>query len=172
MGSEMCIRDRSEAGIPHRVSGYCAFWGYTVLQRFRDYEDAREANKRIFAFRAYANNRDGLALKTVCASLTERPEGHKILIVLSDGRPCDISIKRTGIRQPVIYDGEEAIKDTASEVRRARNQGISVIGVFVGSEEDLPAEKKIFGKDFAYIRNISNFSHVVGTFLRRQIDTE
>jgi len=160
----------SEAGIPHRVFGYCAFWGYTVLQRFRDYEDDREANKRIFEFRAYANNRDGLALKTVCASLTERPEENKILIVLSDGKPCDINIKRPGLWQPSIYDGEEAIKDIAEEVRRARHQGICVIGIFVGSEEDLPAEKKIFGKDFAYIRNISNFSHMVGTFLRRQID--
>jgi len=162
----------SEAGIPHRVSGYCAFWGYTVLQRFRDYEDAREDNNRIFGFRAYANNRDGLALKTICASLLERPEENKILIVLSDGRPCDMSIRRPGIRQPAVYDGEEAIKDTATEVRRARNQGICVIGVFVGSEEDLSVEKRIFGKDFAYIRNISNFSRIVGTFLRRQIDVE
>lgn len=100
----------------------------------------------------------------------ERPEENKILIVLSDGRPCDISVKRPGLRQPAIYDGEEAIKDTATEVRRARNQGICVIGVFVGSEEDLSAEKRIFGKDFAYIRNISNFSRIVGTFLRRQAD--
>ena len=59
----------SQAGIPHRVTGYCAFWGYTVLQRFRDYEDPRETNERIFQFRAYANNRDGLALKTVSSSL-------------------------------------------------------------------------------------------------------
>lgn len=69
----------SQAGIPHRVTGYCAFWGYTVLQRFRDYEDPRETNERIFQFRAYANNRDGLALKTVGSSLMERPEKNKIL---------------------------------------------------------------------------------------------
>ncbi len=162
----------SEAGIPHRVFGYCAFWGYTVLHRFRDYEDGREANGRIFEFRAYANNRDGLVLKAIRASLLERPEENKILIVLSDGKPCDISIKRPGTRQPASYDGEDAVKDTATEVRRARNQGICVIGVFVGSEEELSAEKRIFGKDFAYIRNISNFSRVVGTFLRRQIDAE
>lgn len=162
----------SEAGIPHRVSGYCAFWGYTVLQRFRDYNDPKEADERIFQFRAYANNRDGLALKTVCASLMERPEENKILIVLSDGKPCDMSIQRTGTLQPAVYEGEEAVKDTAYEVRRARNQGISVIGIFVGSEEELSAEKRIYGKDFAYIRSISNFSRMVGTFLRRQIDME
>ena len=162
----------SQAGIPHRVTGYCAFWGYTVLQRFRDYEDPRETNERIFQFRAYANNRDGLALKTVCSSLMERPEQNKILIVLSDGKPCDMSIQRPGTRQPKIYDGEGAVKDTAYEVRRARNQGIFVIGIFVGNEEELSVEKRIYGKDFAYIRNISNFSRMVGTFLRRQIDME
>lgn len=44
------------------------------LQRFRNYEEPRETNERIFQFRAYANNRDGLALKTVGSSLMERPE--------------------------------------------------------------------------------------------------
>ena len=42
----------------------------------------------------------------------------------------------------------------------------------VGNEEELSVEKRIYGKDFAYIRNISNFSRMVGTFLRRQIDME
>ena len=64
------------------------------------------------------------------------------------------------------------MKDTAYEVRRARNQGIFVIGIFVGNEEELSVEKRIYGKDLAYIRNISNFSRMVGTFLRRQIDME
>ena len=142
------------------------------LQRFRNYEEPRETNERIFQFRAYANNRDGLALKTVGSSLMERPEKNKILIVLSDGKPCDMSIQRPGTRQPKIYDGEKAVKDTAYEVRWARNQGIFVIGIFVGNEEELSVEKRIYGKDFAYIRNISNFSRIVGTFLRRQIDME
>ena len=38
----------SIVGIPHRVMGFCTFWDYTVMQRYRDYDDPREANKRIF----------------------------------------------------------------------------------------------------------------------------
>ena len=49
------------------------------------------------------------------------------------------------------------MKDTAFEVRRARAFGISVLGIFAGNYEDTAAEKKIFGKDFAYVRDISNF---------------
>lgn len=58
------------------------------------------------------------------------------------------------------------------EVRRARASGISVMGIFAGSDEDLSAEKRIYGKDLAYIRNISNFSNIVGAYLRRQLDKD
>ena len=54
-------------------------------------------------------------------------------------------------------------------MRKLRNRGIAVLGVFAGEEKDLGAERRIFGKDFAYIREIENFSHVVGRYLRKQI---
>lgn len=162
----------SEAGIAHRVHSFCSYWDYTMLHRFRDYDEGMEANKNILQFRAFGENRDGLAIRTVCDSLMQRPEENKILIVLSDGRPNHLGTNRPGTRQPEAYVGEEAVKDTAFEVRKARNQGISVLGIFVGSEEDLYAEKKIFGKDFTYSRNISSFAHIVGRYLRRQMEAE
>ena len=61
------------------------------------------------------------------------------------------------------------MKDTATEVRKLRNKRIAVLGVFAGEEEDLQAEKKIFGRDFAYIRDIGNFANVVGRYLKRQL---
>ena len=160
----------SEAGIPHRVHSFCSYWDYTMLHRFRDYEDGPESNKNILQFRAFGENRDGLAIRAVCDSLGQRQEENKILIILSDGKPNNLGTIRTGSRNPVPYVGEEAIKDTAFEVRRARNQGIAVLGILVGSEEDLYAEKKIFGKEFAYTRNISSFAHIVGTYLRKQLE--
>ncbi len=162
----------SFVGIPHRVVSYCTFWNHTVMHRFRDYDDRKEKNERIFEFRASGNNRDGLAVKAAYDSMLDRPENHKILILLSDGKPCDISVRRPGIRQPADYTGEKAVKDTAFEVRRARTLGISVLGIFAGNYEDTAAEKKIFGKDFAYIRDIRNFSRVVGAYLRRQLEEE
>ncbi len=162
----------SAARIPHRVVSYCTFWNHTVLHRFRDYDDRREKNERIFEFRASGDNRDGLAVRAAYDSMLERPELHKILILLSDGKPCDISIRRPGIKSPADYTGETAVKDTAFEVRRARALGISVLGIFAGNYEDTATEKKILGKDFAYIRDISNFSHIVGAYLRRQLEEE
>ncbi len=160
----------SLAGIPQRVMGFCTFWDYTVMQRYRDYDDPREANKRIFEFHASSNNRDGLAIRAAADSLVKRPEENKVLIVLSDGRPNDIIVNRPNSKNPMPYSGDYAVRDTASEVRKVRAMGISVLGVFAGREEDLQAERRIFGRDFAYIRNIMNFSSVVGRYLRRQLD--
>ena len=160
----------SNVGLPHRVMGFCTFWDYTVMQRYRDYDDPREANKRIFEFHSSSNNRDGLAIRAAAASLMERPEDNKVLIVLSDGRPNDIIVNRPNVKNPAPYGGDYAVRDTATEVRKARAMGISVLGVFAGEEQDLQAERRIFGRDFAYIRNIMNFSNVVGTYLRRQLD--
>jgi hypothetical protein len=162
----------SNIGIPHRVMGYCTFWDYTIMRRFREYDDDRSMNERLFEFSASSNNRDGLAIKATYDSLINRQEDNKILIILSDGKPNDINVNRPNSRNPKLYEGEYAIRDTAFEVRKARAFGISVLGVFAGEDDDLIAEKKIFGKDFAYIRDISNFSHVVGTYLRKQIDTD
>ena len=160
----------SKVGIPHKVMSFCTFWDHTILQRFREYDEDEVANERIFTFTTSSNNRDGLAIRAASQSLLERSEENKIMIILSDGRPYDVIMNRPNARNPEPYFGEYAVKDTGMEVRRLRNLGVSVLGVFVGEEKDLEAEKKIFGKDFAYIHDISNFSKIVGNYLTKQID--
>ncbi len=157
------------AGIPHSVFGFCSFWDYTVMRRFREFDEGQEANKRIFEFYASANNRDGLAIRTAGDALEKRTEEKKILIVLSDGRPNDVIVNRPNSKNPTPYFGEYAIRDTAQEIRKLRNRGIAVLGVFAGEEQDLLAERKIFGKDFAYIRDLKNFSNVTGMYLKKQL---
>lgn len=159
----------SNAGIPHRMMSYCTFWDYTVLQRYREYDEPAEADERIFEFSTSSNNRDGLALAAAGDELMRRPEDGKILIVLSDGRPYDVILNRPNARNPKPYMGDYAVSETASTVRKMRGGGIKVLGVFVGEEQDLDAEKRIFGKDFAYIRDIGKFSDVVGRYLTKQL---
>lgn len=160
----------SNVEFPHRVMSFCTFWDYTILHRFREYDDPRTANENIFNYVTSSNNRDGLAIRTVGQSLLTRPEEKKILIILSDGKPYDVIVNRPNARNPQPYQGKYAVNDTATEVRRLRSQGVSVLGVFAGEEKDLATEKKIFGKDFAYIRDIVNFSKIVGRYLTKQLD--
>lgn len=162
----------SNVEIPHRVMSFCTFWDYTILHRFRKYDDPRTENENIFNYVTSSNNRDGLAIKTAGYSLLQRQEEKKILIVLSDGRPYDVIVNRPNAKNPQPYRGSTAISDTATEVRRLRNLDVSVLGVFAGEEKDLATEKRIFGKDFAYIRDIRNFSRIVGRYLKKQLDTE
>lgn len=162
----------SNVEIPHRVMSFCTFWDYTILHRFREYDDPRSANENIFNYVTSSNNRDGLAIKTAGYGLLAREEEKKILIVLSDGKPYDVLVNRPNARNPKPYQGKEAIADTATEIRRLRNLDVSVLGVFAGEEKDLATEKKIFGKDFAYIRNIKNFSKIVGRYLTKQLEID
>ena len=160
----------SSVHIPHRVMSFCTFWDHTIMQRYREYDEDASANEKIFNFTTSSNNRDGLAIRAASLGLLEREEERKIMIILSDGRPYDVILNRPNGRNPQPYQGKYAVRDTGTEVRRFRNLGVSVLGVFAGEEKDLEAEKKIFGRDFAYIRDISRFSRIVGSYLNKQIE--
>ena len=162
----------SNVGLPYRVMSYCTFWDYTILHRFREYDDPRSANENIFNYVTSSNNRDGLAIRAAGYGLLMREEEKKILIVLSDGRPYDVIVNRPNAKNPAPYHGKYAITDTAAQIRRLRSQGVSVLGIFAGEEKDLQAEKKIFGKDFAYIRDITGFSRIAGRYLVKQLEEE
>lgn len=162
----------SNVDIPYRVMSFCTFWDYTIMHRFRRYDDPRSENDNIFNYVTSSNNRDGLAIRTAGYDLLQREEEKKIMIILSDGRPYDVIINRPNAKNPEPYQGKAAIADTATEVRRLRNLDISVLGVFAGEEKDLATEKKIFGKDFAYIRDIANFSKIVGRYLTKQLEID
>ena len=164
----------SRLQIPHRVMSFCSFWNTTVLHRFRDYEDPPEKNGNIFELYASSNNRDGLAIRAAAYDLMQRPQEGKVLVVLSDGRPNDKILYRAKGQEPdpriPVYGDAYAVKDTAYEVRKIRAQGVRVLGVFTGEEADLQAERKIFGKDFAYIRDASVFAHTVGRYMKQLLE--
>ena len=162
----------SNVDIPYRVMSFCTFWDYTIMHRFRRYDDPRSENDNIFNYVTSSNNRDGLAIRTAGYDLLQREEEKKFMIILSDGRPYDVIINRPNAKNPEPYQGKAAIADTATEVRRLRNLDVSVLGVFAGEEKDLATEKKIFGKDFAYIRDIANFSKIVGRYLTKQLEID
>ena len=148
----------SQAGIPHSVFGFCSFWDYTVMRRFRDFDEGREANSRIFEFYASANNRDGLGCPyggecpVEPAGESEDPHRFK--------RTAVPTISLSTVRAAKIRRRTSEIMP--SRIRRQRSgsfvtRGLRVLGVFAGAEKDLLAEQKIFGKDFAYIKDIRNF---------------
>lgn len=153
--------------IPVRVSSFCSISGYTVLTRYRDYLEW-ENNHRIFHFFTSGCNRDGLALRMMRQEMESAPCEHKILILLSDARPHDI-IQFYQNGHYVNYNEDNSIMNTAAEVRSLQHHGISVICVFTGDDEDVPAAHTIYGRNFARIRHLEQFADTVGTLIQNQI---
>ncbi len=81
----------------------------------------RSAVRRIAALRPGLYTRMGTALRHAASELGERPQQHRLLLVLTDGKPNDLD----------HYEGRYAVEDTRRAVLDARRQGLAVFGVTV-----------------------------------------
>lgn len=155
--------------IPCRVMSFCSMTGYTILRIFRDYWE-RGANGRIFEYVSNGCNRDGLGIRLAHHLISKEHFDHRILIVLSDAKPNDVvRIRPRDSEEFINYEEESGIRDTAFEVRSARADGISVICVFTGADEDVASAKTIYGRDFARIQSLDKLADTVGMLLQNQI---
>ena len=88
----------------------------------------------------------------------------RILMILSDASPND-DRKRVSAGKKEDYNGLPGVMDTAAEVEKLRRQGVSVMCVFTGEEEDLSNARRIYGRDLVRIRSIEQFADAVGNVL-------
>ena len=159
----------TRCGIPCRVSSFCSMTGYTILRVFRDYGEQR-SNAKIFEYVSNGCNRDGLAVRAAHELMLSSPYEHKILVLLSDVKPHDaVRMPSADEGEFIPYEKEGGIRDTAAEVRRARADGIAVVCVFTGDDEDLPSARLVYGKDFARISSVDKLADAVGNLLQSQI---
>lgn len=157
--------------IPIRVMSFSTLKDFTVFNIFRDY-DEKENNEKIFNYFASGSNRDGLAFKTLHDLLEKDKDTCKnIIIILSDGKPHDekSNINTVKLLDKDQYVDDNAVKDTAKEVRNIKENDVSILGVFTGEEEDVENAKLIYNTDFCRITNLENFSKIVSIFMKNQI---
>ncbi|WP_152031772.1 vWA domain-containing protein [Longilinea arvoryzae] len=156
--------------IPVRVYSFCTNGDYTVLNLFRDYNEVTK-NDRIFDFHSSGCNRDGLAIRTALRLMDHYESDHKILIVLSDCKPIDPHGLPVNAFNPdqFLYADSAGVNDVAMEVRKGRLNGTSILCVFTGLDDDLPAAKKIYGQNMARIKSLEKFADVVGVLLQNEL---
>ncbi|WP_343895579.1 nitric oxide reductase activation protein NorD, partial [Craurococcus roseus] len=99
-----------------------AVWVRTVKD-FDDPFDAR-ALRRIQALKPGHYTRMGAAVRHAARRLADRPRGHRLLLLLTDGKPNDAD----------HYEGRYAVEDTRMAIREARRAGTRVFGVTVDRE--------------------------------------
>ena len=159
----------TQCAIPCRVMSFCSMTGYTILRVFRDYAELR-SNGRIFEYVSNGCNRDGLAIRAAHELMKQGVCEHKLLILLSDVKPHDaLRIFSEDSAEYTPYEQDAGIRDTAAEVRRARADGIAVMCVFTGDEEDLPNARLVYNKDLARIPSVDKLADAVGKLLQDQI---
>ncbi|HMR32075.1 MAG TPA: VWA domain-containing protein [Geminicoccaceae bacterium] len=91
--------------------------------------------RRIAALRPSGYTRIGAAMRHVGALLDQRPERHRLLLLLSDGKPNDLD----------HYEGRYAVEDCRKAVQelRARGQAVFAVTVDRRAEGYVP---RIFGR--------------------------
>ena len=89
----------------------------------KDFDEALDAKviRRIQALKPGQYTRIGAALRHVVAQLADRPHRHRLILLLTDGKPNDID----------HYEGRYGIEDTRVAIREARKAGVRVFGVMV-----------------------------------------
>lgn len=156
--------------IPIKVYSFCNLRDYTIVNIFRDYYEEKN-NDSIFNYNASGYNRDGLAIRIALDMIKETNSENKILIILSDGKPNDIKGEYVidTIPKYFEYSSEIGIKDTAKEVRKGKKSGISILCVFTGEDEDIPAIKEIYGRNYVHIKSPERFADMVGVLIEKEI---
>ncbi len=80
--------------------------------------------RRIAALKPGHYTRMGAAIRHVAAELSQRPNRHRLLLVISDGKPNDSD----------YYEGRYAIEDTRRAIMEARRQELKVFGITIDRE--------------------------------------
>ena len=96
------------------------------IRTVKDFEERLGARvvRRIQALKPGSYTRMGAAIRHATALLEKRPQTHRLLLVLTDGKPNDID----------HYEGRYAIEDTRVAVQEARRAGLRLFGVTVDAQ--------------------------------------
>ncbi|MEO8452981.1 MAG: hypothetical protein ABI647_24540 [Gemmatimonadota bacterium] len=145
-------------GDPHAIFAFSGEGSNRVevraLKRFRDPAGGAPLQRRIAALEPSGYTRAGAAIRHATMSLTRQAARHRLLLVLSDGRPNDVD----------QYEGRYGIEDTRMAVVEARLQGLHCFCLTVDREAPRYATR-LFGRDFAVLRRAERLPAVLTTLL-------
>ena len=134
---------------------------WVKVDTVKDFDEpfGERAMRRIGAIRPGYYTRIGAALRHAAQKLEERPNRHRLLLVLTDGKPNDID----------HYEGRYGIEDTRKAVQEARAKGLGVFGITI----DQKAQSyfpHLFGRgSFAIINHVAQLSAALPRIYRQLV---
>lgn len=111
---------------------------------------------RIMSIEAKSCNRDGVALRFAGQKLMNRPERIKILLMISDGKPCALN-----------YRGEAAIADLQEAKYNLEKRGIKLFSAAIGDDREVI--EKIYKDGFLNISNMNTMPAKLAGLISRFI---
>jgi nitric oxide reductase NorD protein len=110
---------------------------WVKIDALKDFDEpfGATASRRICALKPQFYTRVGAAIRHSVARLQGRPNGHRLLLVLTDAKPNDVD----------HYEGRYGVEDARRAVQEAHRVGVAVFGITVDrkSRDYFPA---IFGR--------------------------
>lgn len=130
---------------------------FDILHSFE--KTTRDDGATILSLEANEDNRDGFAIRWMMKRLLNRNEKHKFLLVFSDGEPSAFGYDRNGIM------------DTRAAVMEAEKNGVSVIHLFLATDEPTEEQRALFammfGNKSAASTSVEEFSDQTLRILRK-----
>ncbi|MEO7041654.1 MAG: VWA domain-containing protein [Gemmatimonadaceae bacterium] len=116
------------------ASGGAADVRVATLKDFRE-SNSDTVRRRIAGIEAGGHTRLGAAIRHASATISSQPAGHRLLLILSDGKPNDVD----------RYFTTYAIEDSRQAVFEARSAGIFPFCLTVDSNDPDPYLTRVFG---------------------------
>jgi nitric oxide reductase NorD protein len=112
--------------------------------------------RRIAALEPDRFTRTGAAIRHATAALSAQTARHRLLLVLSDGKPNDVD----------VYEGRYGVEDTRQAVAEARMQGLHAFCLTVDRQAPVYLPR-IFGPSgYAVLRHAATLPHVLVDVVR------
>jgi nitric oxide reductase NorD protein len=135
-----------------------AYVQITEVKKFSEPFNARTLH-RITALKPGYYTRMGAALRHVQQILHPRPERHRLILLLTDGKPNDLD----------YYEGRYGVEDTRRAIIEARRTGLSVFGITIdqAAQDYFPY---LFGAGgYAIVAHPDRLSHVLPSIYQQLI---
>ena len=126
-----------------------------ILKGFGEPGGAGVIHRRIASLEPAGFTRAGAAIRHATVSLTRQAARHRLLLLLSDGRPNDVD----------QYEGRYGIEDTRVAIAEARLQGLHCFCLTVDRAAPRYATR-IFGRDYAVLSRAERLPTVLTALLR------
>jgi nitric oxide reductase NorD protein len=116
-----------------------------------------QIRRRVAALEPDGYTRLGAALRHATALLSREPARHRLLLLLSDGRPNDVD----------LYEGRYGLEDTRQALAEARLQAVRPFCLTIDREAPRYAARVFGNRDYAVLRQPERMPEVLVAVLRR-----